>query len=139
MAKSWLAKYTMRGFMWNKMIVALLIPPLYAYPSLFFRDQEKAYIEQMRRQSPERSEGLYLSAMVYTDANHWSLWFGNQVVHSTDPPKIKEFQITKVTPYGAVFSWRPPHATAPIRFELCPHQMYLKVENRVVLVPINTL
>lgn len=122
----------LRFALYTPILFVFLIPPLCACPSLFCTDKEREYIEQNRLKSIDHSETLTLSAIIYTDSHRWTLWFNEQIIHATDPQKIREFHIKKVTPYDVTFSWNPPHSRSSIHFILRPNNIYLKNKNEIM-------
>ena len=113
-------------------IFFLTIPPLWGYPSLFFTKQEVHLMNQKFLSQNKNTEWLYLSALIYVDADHWTLWLNHQVIHASDPQMFHGFHIEKVTPFAAEFSWLPPQSILPIRFSLRSHQIFLGKERKII-------
>ncbi|MBA3813087.1 MAG: hypothetical protein H0X26_01125 [Alphaproteobacteria bacterium] len=124
----------------SMLLFSLSIPPLWAHPSLFFTEKDVSLINQsffLKRQvikTDKEKENLYLSALVYVNETHWTLWLNNRMIHSTDPHTIQGFHIEKVTPLEAVFSWHSPQSKAPLRFALRSHEMFLGNEKKVIQI-----
>src|SRR5258708_24987872 len=104
--------YKMSYSMYEVLVFLLLFcSPLLAQPSLLFTEKEVELIHenishQTDQQHPEMLSGrLYLEAIVYVDADHWTLWLNNKMIHSHDPHTIDGFHIDKVTAVNVIFSW----------------------------------
>jgi len=119
-------------------ILCLTPPALQAYPSLFFTEKEIHLMGQAlssQHNVTKKTEGsatLSLSAIIYVDEHHWTLWANNQIIHAKDGRSFDGFHIKRVRPLKVEFSWIPPNATHPIVFTLRPQQMFLGTENRII-------
>jgi hypothetical protein len=128
------------GFRKNIILFFLLIPAFSAHSSLFFTKKEiqiikKNILSQHKLNKMDKNlEYLYLSSIIYVDEAHWTLWLNHQIIHSCDPQHIHGFQIEKVTPLMAEFSWIPPQSADPVKFTLHSHQMFLGKENRTIQI-----
>lgn len=117
-------------------IFFLLIPSLWAHSSLFFTDSEIHLIHQnllsqnKSNNTTSNSEELYLSAIVYIDGGHWTLWLNNRMIRSNDPYQIKGFRIDKVTPLEVKFSWPGSPSAILKTFTLHPNQVFCTKESR---------
>jgi hypothetical protein len=103
---------------------------------LFFTDEEiKAIHDHLSSHSLEKPplmETLSLSAIIYIDANHWTLWINNTILRSYSSRDIAGFHIEDVRPDRVTFSWRPQGATISLTFTLLPHQTYRVKEQRII-------
>jgi hypothetical protein len=68
---------------------------LLAHPSLFFTQEE---IDSLSTQDNE-PEKLNLSAIVYLDKDHWSLWINDKVIRPENRDELPGFTIEEVTPF----------------------------------------
>src|SRR5438445_4337130 len=108
-------------------------------PSLFFTDKEINLIKQIfifqqkLEKNPIKPENLYLSAILYVDETHWTLWANQKVVHASDLHFIDGYSIEKVTPLSAVFSYKPP-SSLPKKFTLRVHHMFLSAEIKIIKI-----
>ena len=114
---------------------------LLAQPSLFFTDQELKIIHEtifLKSKSNETKTNykvINLSAILYVDKNHWTLWLNDQVIHGVAPLPIAGFRIEKVTPHRVEFSWIPSHSTVRRRLTLRPRQVFLEKNDRIIPQP----
>lgn len=119
-------------------IFFLFINSLLAQPSLFFTEKEVRFIQKniflnnKVKETGENSKILHLSSLIYIDESHWTLWLNDQILHATDSPQIDGFHIEKVTPFSVEFSYLLPQSTIPLKFTLCPHQIYWGGKNRIL-------
>ena len=128
------------GWLWEKktmkskmvMIFLLLIPSLWASPSLFFTKEEINLIHAVDKKTENSSETIDLSAIVYMNQDHWSLWLNNRLIRSHQSLDIKGLHIEKVTPHNVTFSWCSPTSSVPLTFTLRQNQIFLVNEKRVL-------
>lgn len=90
--------------------------PLFAHPSLFFTQEE---IQSLNNQGNELKK-LNLSAIVYIDKNHWSLWINNKVIRPENRHDLSGVKIEEVTPFEVKFS----KTDSSESFILKPYQTY---------------
>lgn len=74
--------------------------PLFAHPSLFFTQEE---IDSLSGQE-DGFKTLHLSAIVYLDKDHWSLWINDKVIRPQNKHALSGFKIEEVTPFEVKFS-----------------------------------
>ena len=102
--------------------------PLLAHLSLLLTEKEVNLIhESLPSHDPHPSSDpgkLHLSAMIYIDEDHWSLWVNDKIIRPETRDNIEGFHLEKVTHEGATFSWTPPNGTVPVTFTLIPPQTY---------------
>lgn len=111
-------------------IVLLLSPSLWAFPSLFFTKDEINVIHSIDKKTEESSDMLHLSAIIYVNKDHWSLWLNHKLIQSNHPCFIDGLHIEHITPHTVTFSWNPPNASKPSKFTLRPNQRFLLKEVR---------
>ncbi len=126
----------------NRILFALLIilkgSSLFAYPSLFFTEDETSSILENLHESNtlerafENFGKLYLSAIVYFDEDHWSLWVNNLILRPDTPQDIESFHLEAVTPKSVKFSWRPSDGSPSKTFTLHPHQTYIAKNEMII-------
>ena len=92
---------------------------LLAHPSLFFTQEE---IDSLRGQEDNALEKLNLSAIVYLDKDHWSLWINHKIIRPENRHDLSGFKIEDVTPFEVKFSSTDPLISPPSFFTLRPHQ-----------------
>lgn len=119
------------------MIFFFLVPSLWASSSLFFTKDEINLIHSANKKTAESSETLHLSAIIYVNKDHWSLWLNNKFIRPQQPLKIKGLQVEQVTPHKVKFIWRSPASSNPLKFTLCPNQTFLLNEREVKFQKIN--
>jgi hypothetical protein len=116
-------------------LMIVLILPFEVHGSLFFTEKEVQHIHQnflLKNKRVQNRENLYLSAIVYVDEDHWTLWVNQQPIHASDPQQLHGFHIEKVTPLTATFSWHPPQESVPLRFTLRSQDIFLGNEKKVI-------
>lgn len=74
-------------------------------------------------------ERLHLSALIYTDPQTWTLWFGRrQVLRNAAPPYLTDL---RVTANHVDLSVIPRPGAAPIPVRLRPNQTFLIGQRRI--------
>ena len=81
--------------------------------SLLFTPQEvdtiREYLEgggDISASIPEATIGvIHLSAIMFMDAQNWTVWLNDQIIHAGDLLDSLPFQIKKVTPHDVTFQW----------------------------------
>jgi len=53
-------------------------------------------------------ETLYLSAIMFMDAQNWTIWLNDQIIHAGDFLDFLPIQIKTVTASDVTFAWTPP-------------------------------
>ncbi|HUX79398.1 MAG TPA: hypothetical protein VMW10_06615 [Alphaproteobacteria bacterium] len=101
---------------------------LIAFPSLFFTDEDIKAIRESKRDKTAHSLKLHLSALVYRDQNHWSLWVNHKIIRPETHRDIDGFHLERVMPHEVTFSWIARDSTTPIIFTLRPSQTYVTKE-----------
>lgn len=135
-------KYSLlRNLFWLASLLFLYpIPLVGESPSLFFTEKEIHLIKQKFlfqnevEKIDKKLENIYLSAIIYVDESHWTLWANQQAVHALNPHPIDGYNIEKVTPHAAVFSYIPSNSTASKKFTLPLHHMFLSAENKIIKI-----
>jgi hypothetical protein len=107
------------------MIFFFLIHSLWASPSLFFTKDEINLIHSVNKRTTEISETLHLSAIIYLNQDHWSLWLNNKLIRPQQPLNIKGLQVEQVTPHHVRFVWHSPASSEDLKFTLRPNQIFL--------------
>lgn len=133
--------HLIKNLVWPASILVFFTLPLVGKPpSLFFTETETNFIKnkflfQKKLEKAEiiKPENLYLSAILYVDEAHWTLWVNHQVVHASDTHPIPGYRIEKVTPLSVVFSHTSP-PSRPKLFTLRAHDMYLSTENKIIKI-----
>lgn len=102
---------------------------LWAYPSLFFTDEEMRFIQQnmysnILTRPFVQAETITLSAIVYIDENHWTLWVNNIALRPETAFGMENLEIVKVRPQNVTFLWAPSNTPTPQTFTLHPGQTY---------------
>ncbi len=95
---------------------------LLAYPSLFFTDEEIKCIHEEGKDKKAHNLKLHLSALIYRDENHWSLWVNHKIMCSEMHGGIDGFHLERVKPHEVTFSWIPSDSLIPKTFKLRPSQ-----------------
>lgn len=65
---------------------------LFSVPALFFSREEMATLY------PAEAPPLHLSAILYTDSTHWSVWIKGQLIRPETAQEREDFQVETVTP-----------------------------------------
>jgi hypothetical protein len=107
---------------------------LIAHSSLFFKDQEIT----PRNNSLEHvsnPENLSLHAILFQDPHQWSVWIGNQIIHSENRDELKDFQIEKVCETSVTLSKRVQEGEIKRSVTLYPYPMQINT----VLSPAHEL
>lgn len=73
----------------------------HTYPSLFFKDEEVARLHESNQ---ETCGALSLSAILYYDESHWSLWINDKIICPENAQEMEGFHIKKVSPHEVEFS-----------------------------------
>ena len=119
----------MKSKIFFSVLISLKGNILSAHPSLFFTKEEVNHIRECfssKENSNLRDSGrLSLSALMYFDEGHWSLWVNDKIINPENSHEIKDFHLEKVTPREVEFSWTPPDSSTPIKFTLHPYQTYM--------------
>lgn len=89
----------------------LMPSDLFAISSLLFTDEEVSFIEenfsQLKTDPLEVPyEKLSLTAIVYFDDGHWSLWVNDKMIGPETQDHLDPFYVEKVTPDEVTFSWK---------------------------------
>lgn len=113
-------------------IFAFWFNELFAYPSLFYTDQDMEAIHEKGLDEKTRSQRLYLSALIYLDQNHWCLWVNHKIMRPETSHSIDGFHLERVMPHEVTFSWIPQDSTMPNTFTLRPSQTYVANEQKIV-------
>ncbi len=81
--------------------------PLKTYPSLFFKDGE---IDRLSEETQDPLAGWppSVSAILYCDEAHWSVWINNTVIHRENAHEWEGVHIDKVTPHEVTVSHLSP-------------------------------
>lgn len=101
---------------------------LIAYPSLFFTDEDIKAIQEGESDKTSHRLKLHLSALVYRDQNHWSLWVNHKIIRPETHRNIDGFHLERVRPHEVTFSWISRDSTTPKTFTLRPPQTYVAKE-----------
>lgn len=124
----------------NKSLLSLLLllsrNILWASPSLFFTSKEISFIQQNMFSNIlvnpfAQAETISLSAIVYIDENHWTLWVNNIALRPQTVHEMENLKIMKVQPQDVTFLWAPHHTTTPKTFTLHPGQTYESKDTRL--------
>ncbi|OJW51045.1 MAG: hypothetical protein BGO67_11985 [Alphaproteobacteria bacterium 41-28] len=105
---------------------------LFAYPSLFFTEEDIKSIREDQLDEQPHSLNLHLSALLYIDQNHWSMWINHKIIRPETCHDIDGFHLEGVTAYGATFSRISSESLIPRTFTLRPFQTYIAREQKVV-------
>lgn len=84
--------------------------------SLLFNPQEVDIIREhlegggdIETLAPETPfEALYLSAIMFMDAQNWTIWLNDQIIHAGDFLDFLPITIKAVTAQEVTFAWTPP-------------------------------
>jgi hypothetical protein len=120
-------------WMKNKLLLGIFCllsaSELWSYPSLLLTAEEIRSIHaNLPSQSLSPSGRLFLSAILYVDATHWTVWINNSPLRPESSRDIEGFHIEEVLPRGVTFSWISPKQPMPIIFTLHPGQTYKREE-----------
>ena len=91
---------------------------LQAHSSLFFTQEEIDFLD-IQSDAPEK---LNLSAIVYLDKEHWSLWINDKVIRPTNLHDLSGFTVEEVTPFEIKVSPVSPETSS---FTLRPYETRL--------------
>ena len=73
------------------------------YPSLFFKDEEIVHFYKNQK-VPYSQNDLTLLAILYYDANHWTLWINDKIIRPDNIQELEGFHIKKVFPHKVELS-----------------------------------
>jgi hypothetical protein len=105
---------------------------LFAYTSLFFTEEDIKSIRENQLDEQPHSLNLHLSALIYMDQNHWTMWANHKIIRPETHGDIDGFHLQRVTPHEATFSWIPAESLIPKTFTLRPSQTYVGKEQKVI-------